>query len=120
MQFENQSPENAMVARVRHDSLDDPRSCQPLDDDHTHRLTSSRPPTDVGSSCHRMATAMSSAMTHVVMAFAIAAASMYPALLWLLIEHVNQDDAAADPPRSGGSGVLGALGIWLRRARQYW
>jgi uncharacterized protein YjiS (DUF1127 family) len=46
---------------------------------------------------HRIAAAMSSAMTHIVSDFAFAAAGMYPDLLWPLIDHVNSRDSMEEP-----------------------
>jgi uncharacterized protein YjiS (DUF1127 family) len=46
---------------------------------------------------HRIAAAMSSAMTHIVSDFAFAAAGMYPDLLWPLIDHVNSRDSMEQP-----------------------
>jgi hypothetical protein len=107
MQFEN-----VTVVRARRGSFDERPSGRLLDGDPTNRKAPPRPPVDVDSSWDLLATALSSVMGHVVMAFAIAAAGMYPALLWMLIDGENRRDAAEvppgrgaeEPPRRGGSG----------------
>jgi hypothetical protein len=104
MPFENRSPGNAVVVRTRRRSFEEQMSRRPLDDDPTNRKSPPRPPTDVDSSWDRLATAISSVIAHVVMGFAIAAAGMFPALLWMLIEDENRRDAAEEPPKRGGSG----------------
>src|SRR5258708_11570135 len=65
--------------------------------ENTNWKGTDRRPLNADTWRHRIAAAMSPAMTHIVSDLAFATAGMYPELLWPLIDHVNSRDATEEP-----------------------
>lgn len=67
----------------------------------TNRKSPARQPLDPVAFRHRIAAAMSSAMTYVLTGFALCAGSMYPELLWPLFAQLDGCDSTEEPPSPG-------------------